>query len=68
MDQKTTISTFLNKFFILPIILLLNSKKYDSIIYPEEGFAFLNLFSCSKKTKYLFMIIDLNLIILIKFL
>ena len=50
-SKNNYISTFLNKFFILPIILLLNSKKYDSIIYPEEGFAFLNLFSCSKENK-----------------
>lgn len=44
-------STFFYKFIYLPIFLIFNSHKFDAVIYPEEGFAFLRLFSFSKKNK-----------------
>ena len=45
------LETFFSKFIILPIYLIILSIKYDCIVYPEEGFAFLKLFSLSKKNK-----------------
>lgn len=43
--------TFFNKFIYLPFFLFFNSYKFDCIIYPEEGFAFLSIFSFSKENK-----------------
>jgi glycosyltransferase involved in cell wall biosynthesis len=43
--------TFINKFIYLPLFLFLNSFKFDCVIYPEEGFAFLKVFSFSKQNK-----------------
>lgn len=43
--------TFLYKFFILPFIILIYSKNYNTIIYPEESFAFLRIFSFAKENK-----------------
>ena len=42
---------FFSKFVILPIYLIILSVKYDCIVYPEECFAFLRLFSLAKKNK-----------------
>tara|TARA_B110000967_G_scaffold209688_1_gene267080 strand:+ start:2601 stop:3647 length:1047 start_codon:yes stop_codon:yes gene_type:complete len=43
--------TFWSKFFYLPFFLLLNSKNFDCIVYPEEGFAFLSIFSSASENK-----------------
>ena len=40
---------FISKFFLLPFFLLLNSKNFDCVVYPEEGYAFLSIFSRSKE-------------------
>tara|TARA_B110000003_G_C16633088_1_gene527390 strand:+ start:98 stop:1117 length:1020 start_codon:yes stop_codon:yes gene_type:complete len=43
------IFTFISKFLFLPFFLLFNSKKFDCVVYPEEGFGFLSIFSHSKE-------------------
>ena len=55
IDKKFTgklnsyIDTFINKFFTLPFYLILNSHKYNCLVLPEEGYAFLKIFSSTKK-------------------
>ena len=41
--------TMLYKFVFIPFFLIFNSYKFHSVIYPEEGYAFLRTFSFSKK-------------------
>ncbi len=48
-NAKSYIITLIYKFIYLPFFLLFNSNKFDSVLYPEEGFAFLRIFSFSKK-------------------
>ena len=48
-NAQSYIITIIYKFIYLPIYLLFNSRKFDSVLYPEEGFAFLRIFSFSKK-------------------
>ena len=41
--------TMLHKFIFIPFFLIVNSHKFHSVVYPEEGYAFLRIFSFSKK-------------------
>ncbi len=48
-NNKLYFVTFFCKFIILPIYLIFNSFKFNTLILPEEGYAFLKLFSFTKK-------------------
>ncbi len=41
--------TFLFKFLIIPFYLIFNSHKFYTLVMPEEGYAFLRIFSFSRK-------------------
>ena len=48
-NAQSYIITLIYKFIYLPFFLLFNSNNFDSILYPEEGYAFLRIFSFSKR-------------------
>ena len=47
-NSQIYLITFIYKFIILPLYLILFSKKFASLVIPEEGYIFLRLFSFSK--------------------
>ena len=49
LPNQNNLLKYITKFILLPIFLILNSKKFEKIIFFEEGYAYLILFSFCKK-------------------
>lgn len=49
LPDKNILIKYITKFIVLPIYLILYSKKFEKIIFYEEGYAYLVLFSNCKK-------------------
>ena len=50
-NYNSYINTLFYKFLLIPIYLIFNSYKFKTVILPEEGYAFLVIFSLAKKNK-----------------